>query len=259
MDNTTVFFQGATERLMGHYSPVHNSEKIAIIFPPHPKSFATSNNKVVKTIARSFFDAGFSTLRPNFRTQDSSGYFNKTSSISEEELIKDAVAAIDWMQDLHTSVKEFWIGGFSFGGWLTFNLLMRRPEITGFISVSPLINNYDCSFIISSPSDGLIICGEKDKLISQKDLKKIAIRLNSKNSNIEYLLVKNGKYNLSSENELNTIKQSMDCFLNKKNINIPDCNNQLINRDNTNEAVIENTLHDDIMEENDQELVLDEA
>ena len=36
---------------------------------------------------------------------------------------------------------------------------MRRPEITGFISVAPPANMYDFSFLAPCPSSGLIING----------------------------------------------------------------------------------------------------
>ena len=41
-------------------------------------------------------------------------------------------------------------------------LLMRRPEIEGFISIAPPANLYDFSFLAPCPSSGLIIHGEKE-------------------------------------------------------------------------------------------------
>ena len=43
-------------------------------------------------------------------------------------------------------------------------LLMRRPEITGFISVSPPANMYDFSFLAPCPSSGMIINGAADRI-----------------------------------------------------------------------------------------------
>ena len=43
-------------------------------------------------------------------------------------------------------------------------LLMRRPEITGFISVSPPANMYDFSFLAPCPSSGMIINGGADRI-----------------------------------------------------------------------------------------------
>jgi alpha/beta superfamily hydrolase len=57
-----------------------------------------------------------------------------------------------------------WIAGFSFGAWIGMQLLMRRPEVEGFISVAPQPNLYDFSFLAPCPSSGLIINGDHDKV-----------------------------------------------------------------------------------------------
>ena len=46
------------------------------------------------------------------------------------------------------------------------NLLMRRPEINGFICVSPPANTRDFNFLAPCPSPGLIIHGDKDSIAS---------------------------------------------------------------------------------------------
>lgn len=48
-------------------------------------------------------------------------------------------------------------------------LLMRRPEITGFISVAPPANMYDFSFLAPCPSSGLIINGTADRVAPPAD------------------------------------------------------------------------------------------
>ena len=48
-------------------------------------------------------------------------------------------------------------------------LLMRRPEITGFISVSPPANMYDFSFLAPCPSSGLVINGSNDRVAPPQD------------------------------------------------------------------------------------------
>ena len=45
-------------------------------------------------------------------------------------------------------------------------LLMRRPEINGFVSISPPANLRDFSFLAPCPSSGLIIHGDKDNIAS---------------------------------------------------------------------------------------------
>jgi hypothetical protein len=43
-------------------------------------------------------------------------------------------------------------------------LLMRRPEISGFISIAPLAKHYDFSFLAPCPASGLFVNGEKDQV-----------------------------------------------------------------------------------------------
>ena len=43
-------------------------------------------------------------------------------------------------------------------------LLMRRPEMTGFISVAPPAKMYDFSFLAPCPSSGLIVNGTADRV-----------------------------------------------------------------------------------------------
>ncbi|WP_204267853.1 alpha/beta hydrolase, partial [Enterobacter hormaechei] len=58
--------------------------------------------------------------------------------------------------------RTCWIAGVSFGAWIGMQLLMRRPEVEGFLSVAPPANLYDFSFLAPCPSSGLIVHGDKD-------------------------------------------------------------------------------------------------
>ena len=49
-------------------------------------------------------------------------------------------------------------------------LLMRRPEIEGFISIAPPANLYDFSFLAPCPSSGMIVHGDKDAVVPYKDV-----------------------------------------------------------------------------------------
>ena len=53
---------------------------------------------------------------------------------------------MDWLQSTHPQVNSFWVAGFSFGAWIAMQLLMRRPELEGFIDLSPPTNMYDFNF-----------------------------------------------------------------------------------------------------------------
>ena len=135
-----IILNGPEGRLEGRYqqSATPNAP-IALMLHPHPQHGGTMNNKVVYSLYQSFQRQGFSVLRFNFRgVGRSQGKFDR----GEGEL-SDAAAALDWLQSWNQNAAQCWIAGFSFGAWIGMQLLMRRPEISGFISVAPPANVYD--------------------------------------------------------------------------------------------------------------------
>ena len=123
------------------------------------------NNRVVYNLHYAFHQMGFTVLRFNFRgVGRSQGEFDHGAGE-----LSDAAAALDWIQTLHPDSTGCWVAGFSFGSWIGMQLLMRRPEITGFISVSPPANMYDFSFLAPCPSSGLIINGSNDRVAPPAD------------------------------------------------------------------------------------------
>jgi alpha/beta superfamily hydrolase len=156
-----VIFTGPDGRLEGRYQPgTEKTAPIAIILHPHPRFGGTMNNQIVYRLFWMYQERGFTTLRFNFRgVGRSQGYFDH--GVGE---LSDAAAALDWVQTLHPDSRGVWIAGFSFGAWIGMQLLMRRPEVEGFLSIAPQPNLYDFSFLAPCPSSGLIVHGEEDKV-----------------------------------------------------------------------------------------------
>ncbi len=171
-----VIFNGPEGRLEGRYQ--HSKKPnapIALMLHPHPQYGGTMNNKVVYTLFHAFVRQGFSVLRFNFRgVGRSQGVFDR----GEGEL-SDAASALDWLQTYNENAESCWIAGFSFGAWIGMQLLMRRPEINGFISVAPPANMHDFSFLAPCPSSGLIIQGDKDEVVPEPSVKKLVDKLSS--------------------------------------------------------------------------------
>ena len=169
-----VTINGPAGRLEGRYT--HNKAPgapIALILHPHPLHGGTMNNRVVYTLYQSFAAAGFSTLRINFRgVGRSQGKYDR----GEGEL-NDAATAVDWLQTYNPQASAIWIGGFSFGAWIGMQLLMRRPEFDGFVVVAPPANMYDFSFLAPCPSSGMIIQGDKDEVVSEPAVGKLAEKI----------------------------------------------------------------------------------
>jgi hypothetical protein len=54
---------------------------------------------------------------------------------------------------------------------------MRRPEISGFISISPPANMYDFSFLAPCPASGLIIHGDKDEVVPPESIEEMVAKV----------------------------------------------------------------------------------
>jgi alpha/beta superfamily hydrolase len=165
---------GPEGRLEGRYHPQKNRDApIAIVLHPHPQFGGTMNNRIVYNLHYAFHNMGFSVLRFNFRgVGRSQGEYDE--GIGE---LSDAASALDYLQSMNQNAKHCWVAGFSFGAWIGMQLLMRRPEITGFISVSPPANRYDFSFLAPCPSSGLIISGTADRVAPPEDTHELVERL----------------------------------------------------------------------------------
>lgn len=171
-----IVFNGPEGRLEGRYQHGNGAgAPIAIFLHPHPERGGSMNNKVVYRLYHSFVRRGFSVLRFNFRgVGRSQGHFDR----GEGEL-SDAAAALDWMQAHNPDSAYCWVAGFSFGAWIGMQLLMRRPEIDGFISVAPPANLYDFAFLAPCPASGMIIHGDKDTVVPDEAVNKLVDKLNS--------------------------------------------------------------------------------
>jgi alpha/beta superfamily hydrolase len=169
-----VFITGPAGRLEGRYQQGREpTSPIAIVLHPHPQYGGTMNNKVVYTLFHTFVNAGFSVLRFNFRgVGRSQGVFSR----GEGEL-SDAAAALDWLQTFTPNARGCWIAGFSFGAWISMQLLMRRPEISGFIAVAPPANLFDFTFLAPCPASGLIVHGGSDDLVPEEAVEKLVDKL----------------------------------------------------------------------------------
>ncbi len=187
-----VIFAGPAGRLEGRFQPAkRRNGPIAIILHPHPQFGGTMNNQVVYQLFYMFTKRGFAVLRFNFRgVGRSQGEFDHGSGE-----LSDAAAALDWVQSVHPEARSCWVAGFSFGAWIGMQLLMRRPEVEGFISIAPPANLHDFTFLAPCPSSGLIIHGDQDKVVPQKDVQALVDKLKSqKGISIEQQIVRGANH-----------------------------------------------------------------
>lgn len=207
-----VIISGPAGRIEARYN--HQPEPdapVAIILHPHPQFGGTMNNQIVYQLYYSFVRRNFSVLRFNFRgVGRSQGLFDNGPGE-----LSDAATALDWMQSYNPDARFCWIAGVSFGAWISMQLLMRRPEIEGFISVAPPANLYDFSFLAPCPSSGLMINGGEDRVVSTEAVAGLVERLKTqKGVVIDHQVVPGANHFF--EGHVEELMKSVDAYLDQR-------------------------------------------
>lgn len=187
-----VIFAGPEGRLEGRYQQGKgDNPPVALVLHPHPLFGGTMNNKVCFELYHMFLNRGFSVLRFNFRgVGRSQGEYDH----GQGELA-DAATALDYVQQSNPNAPFAWVAGFSFGSWIAMQLLMRRPEIVGFICGSTPANLYDFSFLAPCPSSGVVVHGRDDKVCVPEETRAMVERTRTqKGRKIEFTSVPNGDH-----------------------------------------------------------------
>ena len=204
-----ILFTGPDGRLVGKYKKGQSlNPPVALLLHPHPLYGGTMNNPIVMELYNIFDALGFSTFRFNFRgVGKSEGKFD--NGLGE---LADATAALDWVQRQNPNTNQCWVSGFSFGAVICMQLLMRRPEITRFVSVSPQPNLYDFNFLAPCPASGLIVHGKKDEIAPLDDVQKLAQKLQAqKNITVEYEEISGANH--FYDNEIPKLKKVIENYI----------------------------------------------
>ena len=206
-----IIFNGADGRLEGRY---HHSKRagapIALLLHPNPQHGGTMNQKIIYALYQAFVSRGFSVLRFNFRgVGRSQGEFD--NGLGE---LSDAAAALDWMQGYNANASGCWIGGFSFGAWIGMQLMMRRPEISRFISIAPPASMHDFSFLAPCPASGLIVHGNADEIVPIESVNKLTQKLSAqKTVVIDYRVIEKADHFFADH--MKTLIGHVDDYLEK--------------------------------------------
>ena len=175
IENKEIFIPGPCGRIQAKYfKSKQRGAPVALVLQPHPQYGGTMNNRIVYETYNCFYKNNFSVIRINFRgVNKSDGVFDN----GQGEL-SDAAAALDWIERENPDYSQCWVSGFSFGALICMQLIMRRPEVTKFIAISPQPNVYDFSFLAPCPISGLIAHGKNDELVDADSILNLKKRLN---------------------------------------------------------------------------------
>lgn len=169
-----VIFAGPEGRLEGRYHPSEDpAAPCALILSPHPKAGGHMDHRIPVAMYEQYKRRGFSVLRFNFR---GIGRSMGTYDNGQGEL-QDAAYALDWMQSFNQNAPFSWVSGYSFGAWIGMQLLMRRPEVAGFISMSLPTNTYDFAFLAPCPASGLVTYGSEDPIVPAEDVDRVVEKI----------------------------------------------------------------------------------
>ncbi|WP_299978796.1 alpha/beta hydrolase [Desulfobacula sp.] len=136
----------------------NTSQNAVIISHPHPLYGGNMNNPVVMTIAESFFEKRFSTLRFNFRgTGNSTGMFDNGNGEQE-----DIRAVMSWLKE--NGHQKIYLAGYSFGARVNAWVVFKGCKIEDHIMVSPPVGFISFDDIEKIPSTGLIVTGANDDI-----------------------------------------------------------------------------------------------
>lgn len=210
----SVMLPGEVGRLEGKY--VHNASMqapLAVILHPNSLQGGTMNSKVVQALYKAFIKAGCSTLRFNFRGVGlSEGEYS--NGIGE---LNDAMMALNWLHKINPGERKIWIAGYSFGALIGMQLLMRRPELKGFVSVCPPANIYDFSFLAPCPVSGMVINGEDDVICPIEHVDKLVDKLSAqKGLDIRYKILQGCGHTF--DNKLDELQKTVLDYISARNL-----------------------------------------
>lgn len=215
---TEVIFPGPAGRIEGRYiEPKRENAPIALILHGHPKAGGHMQDRVSVLQSMLFERFGFAVLRFNFRgIGRSQGVFD--NGMGE---LSDAASALDYLQGINPNAEQCWVGGYSFGSWIGLQLLMRRPEIDGFIAVSPPANHYDLSFLAPCPASGLVAYGTRDTVAPAADVERAVSKIRTqKNIVVDHTPVEGADHffrNVADKSDLlPQLEGSIEAYLRKR-------------------------------------------
>ena len=208
-----VMFTGPVGHVDGLYQPgEEQGAPAALILHGDPRLGSSMRAPVPHCLSEAFVQQGYATLRINFRgVGHSQGEFD-----GGQGELADAASALNWLQQAAPDISsEFWIAGYGFGAWVAMQLLMRRPELVGFISVAPPANMYDFTFLSPCPTPGLVVNGLADQVALPKSVRQLVSFLQKqKRIQVEHRQIRSANHLFTQR--LENLKKAIRTYIRKR-------------------------------------------
>ena len=138
-----------------YHKSANEAAPLAVVLSGNPRNKCHMNDRISYAMFRAFMDIGFSVVRFNYRgVGDSEGTIGTTA-----ENMLDIATVIDWIQNHNEDSDKIWLAGHQLGAWYVLQAMMRRPEISGFVLVSPDVAVSEFAFLSPRPTRGLLLQG----------------------------------------------------------------------------------------------------
>jgi alpha/beta superfamily hydrolase len=143
-------------------TPPQSPVGIALVAHPHPQQGGTLDNKVVQTLAKTFFALGYVSVRFNFRGVGASeGAFDQGEGETE-----DALAALAHARARFGESLPIALAGFSFGSFVQ-TRVAKRISAERLVLVGPAVKRFAVDNV---PADTIVIHGEEDDVVPLADV-----------------------------------------------------------------------------------------
>ena len=154
-----VLFQAGDVTLEGLYHP-EDETRVGVAAHPHPQYGGSMHNNVVKALTSAFNQAGWSSLRFNFRgVERSAGSYGQ--GLAERD---DLAGALEFLRA--RGALKMVVAGYSFGAHVASFAWpkLRGPDVAPLILVAPPAAFMSFDDLPPDTRVGLMVCGERDDI-----------------------------------------------------------------------------------------------
>jgi hypothetical protein len=157
MAEEPVFFMSGTLQIQGLLQ-TKPGDKGVVITHPHPLYGGSMHNNVVESLVRVYQQAGYSTLRFNFRgVGGSQGEYDNGQGEQE-----DVKAALHYLAEQGKNVVD--LAGYSFGAWVNGLTRLDGGIVRQMVMVSPPVAFLDFGSAQPLPQLRLVVAGSRDEI-----------------------------------------------------------------------------------------------